>query len=292
MLTIETSSTVGSEPDCIEALVAMGFTCLESEVYAHLAKIHMATGYKIAQALTKPAANTYKALESLEKKGAIQVEEGKNRLCSAVPLNELISALDANFQTNKAALAKSFAKRARPTSAEGIYRLRSYTQVLERARAMLERCREVVIIDAFPRPLEALSADVIAALERGVTVGVLTYAPTKISGAHTVVSPVAGSTLKRWSGEWLNLVIDGVEYVHSYVDGQNHEVVEAAWTNNVQLALVYYSAVLSELMLATVEQQAKADSSLAQQIRKLRSKFMPDCLPAHADLNVMETREV
>ena len=96
------------------------------------------------------------------------------------------------------------------------------------------------------------------------------------------------SSRRRWPGEWLNLVIDGAEYVHAYIDRDNREIVQAAWTNNVQLALVYHSAVLAELTLATVEQQAKADSALVRRIHKLRKKFFPDLMPAHADLAVMD----
>ena len=277
-----------STDDCVEALVAMGFNGLESEVYAHLSQVPKATGYGIAQALTKPAANTYKALESLERKGAIQIEQGKNRTCRAIPLKELINTLDASFQANKARLTESFEKRVRPSNDGGIYRLSSYSQVLERARAMLERCRQVVIIDAFPGPLEAIRSDVAIAIERGVAVGIKTYGPTEIKGAHTVVDPAVECSRRRWPGEWLNLVIDGVEYVHAYIEGDNSDVVQAAWTDNVQLALVYHSAVLAELTLATVEQQAKADSSLVQQIRKLRTRFIPDSMPAHADLADIE----
>ena len=273
-----------SKIDCVDALVAMGFNGLEAEVYAHLSQVSMATGYKIAQALTKPAANTYKALESLEKKGAIQVEKGKNRTCRATPVKELINSLEASFQTNRATLIESFAKRAHPPSDGGIYRMRSYAQVLERTRAMLGRCRQVALIDAFPATLEAIRPDIVMALERGISVGIKTYGPTRIKGAHTAIDPEADSRRSRWPGQWLNLVIDGVEYVHAYIGGDNNEVVQAVWTDNVQLAWVYHSAVLAELTLATVEQQAKADSTLVRLIRKLRKKFLLKGLPAHADL--------
>jgi len=48
-----------------ELLVPFGFTNLESEIYVFLLGESPATGYRIAQAIGKPAANTYKAIESL-----------------------------------------------------------------------------------------------------------------------------------------------------------------------------------------------------------------------------------
>ena len=63
-----------------DALVSFGFTALESEIYVFLLSHSPATGYRVAQGINKPAANTYKALQTLQSKGAILVEESANRM--------------------------------------------------------------------------------------------------------------------------------------------------------------------------------------------------------------------
>ncbi|MDO8629132.1 MAG: helix-turn-helix domain-containing protein, partial [Phycisphaerales bacterium] len=81
-------TTTGAErprEQVIQTLVPLGFTPLEGEVYAILVAESPATGYRVAQAIGKPVANTYKAIESLERKGAIVVDDGESRLCRAVP---------------------------------------------------------------------------------------------------------------------------------------------------------------------------------------------------------------
>src|SRR5262244_1295461 len=86
----------------IDALTRLGFTALEAEVYTWLLGEPGATGYRIAQGIGKPVANTYKALESLQKKGAILVEEDESRLCRAVPPEELLTQLERGFASSRA----------------------------------------------------------------------------------------------------------------------------------------------------------------------------------------------
>ena len=69
----------------VPPLVSLGFTALAAEIYAWLPEEAPVTGYRIAQAIGKPAPNVYKAIETLETKGAVMVDEGKSRLCRPVP---------------------------------------------------------------------------------------------------------------------------------------------------------------------------------------------------------------
>jgi sugar-specific transcriptional regulator TrmB len=55
--------------NCIHTLMEFSFSGLEAEIYTFLLRDSPATGYRVAQALGKPVANTYKAIESLQNKG-------------------------------------------------------------------------------------------------------------------------------------------------------------------------------------------------------------------------------
>src|SRR5215813_11412219 len=100
--------------DATAALVELGFTALEAEIYTWLAGETSATGYRIAQGIGKPVANTYKAIESLHNKGAILIEEDENRLCRAVPAGELLRALERGFASRRDHAARALANLARP----------------------------------------------------------------------------------------------------------------------------------------------------------------------------------
>ena len=157
-----------TEPNFVQTLVAMGLTSLEAEVYGHLLLESPATGYRVAQAIGKPAANTYKALESLARKGAVLVDDGANRLCRAVPSDEWLSQLERQFQANKKQAAEALAGLSTTAYDDRIYQLTSRTQVLERCRAMLERCKHVAVMDIFP----GLVADLRDAMESAAARGV------------------------------------------------------------------------------------------------------------------------
>ena len=62
--------------DAAKLLVEFGFTDLEAEIYLFLLGSSPTTGYRVAKGIRKPAANTYKALQTLATKGAILVEDG------------------------------------------------------------------------------------------------------------------------------------------------------------------------------------------------------------------------
>jgi len=71
--------------DYTRPLKALGFTETEALIYGYLVENSPATGYRISHDIGKQPPNTYKAIASLEDKGAIIVEVGERKLCRAVP---------------------------------------------------------------------------------------------------------------------------------------------------------------------------------------------------------------
>ena len=83
--------------ESVQALQTLGFSALEASIYSFLLTESTATGYRIAQALGKPVANTYKGIQALQAKGAVLVEDGSTRLCRAVPPDELMGQMERAF---------------------------------------------------------------------------------------------------------------------------------------------------------------------------------------------------
>jgi HTH-type transcriptional regulator, sugar sensing transcriptional regulator len=264
-------SVVAESADAIAALVELGFTALEAEVYTWLLGEPAATGYRIAQGIGKPVANTYKAIESLQNKGAILVEEEENRLCRAVPADELLRALDRGFAARRAQAARSLAGMARPEGDDRVYTLRTPEQVLERARTMLAGARRVALVDAFPRALDAVGAAVVKAAARGVTAAVKAYAPARLGDAEVYVQPQAERTIARWPGEWLNLVVDGAEHLLAFLARDLGAVRQAIWSRSPYLSWVYHSALGSELVMAEVLAMA-ATAPRGDPLRKVAAR--------------------
>jgi len=258
--------------DAIQALMRLGFTALEAEAYTWLLGEPGATGYRIAKGIGKPVANTYKALESLQKKGAVLVDEDENRVCRAVPAEELLGQLERGFASHRSDAARALSRVAGAEGDDRVYTLRTAAQVMERARSMLRTSRQVVLIDAFPGALAALRPEVARAVARGVDVAVKTYRPADAGGAETFVEPDGEDVLARWSGEWLNLIVDGAEHLLAFFDAGLIQVRQAIWTGSPYLSWVYHSALAAELVMAEVQGLSRR-TGRGDRLRKLMDRF-------------------
>ena len=107
-----------SQDPLVNALCELGFTEIEALVYAFLVGSEAATGYRISHAIGKPTANTYKAIASLAQQGAVQVDEGGNRLVRAVPPDELLAGLERRSREKREA-ARAALRSTATTSSDG-----------------------------------------------------------------------------------------------------------------------------------------------------------------------------
>ncbi|MCK4464491.1 MAG: TrmB family transcriptional regulator, partial [Bacteroidales bacterium] len=197
----------------IEILTALGLNQLEAEIYTLLLSQEPMTAYKIGKLLGKPTANVYKAIDSLATKGSVIIEEGKSRVCRAIPANEFLKTLEKDFlrKTNKAAQYLSQIKTE--IYDERIYKIESINHIFHRIKKMIDDCKIIAIIDAFPKPLAEIRDNIIDAVNRGVDVYIQVYEQTDIPGAHIIVPPQSEIVLKYWASQQLNIVTDGQKYV-------------------------------------------------------------------------------
>ena len=218
--------TAMTAADGIAPLVALGFTDLEATVYAHLVTKGEATGYRIAQETGKPVANTYKAIESLERKGAALVEDGATRVVRAVEPERVLDALAKGHEAERK-LAKAALKRVAKVEEDG----RSYTvggdeQTLARARQMLAEAQGYVLLRGSSEMRAALKGDLADADGRGVDVAEI-------------------------DGEGLTLAIDGDQCLFA---------PDGIWTRNPAVARATFDGLAAEAALAEVG-EAVADGA-------------------------------
>jgi hypothetical protein len=273
--------------ECLESLAAIGFTELEAEVYVCLLGESPATGYRVAQLLGKPVANTYKALESLRNKGAVVAEDGESRLCRAVPAEELLSQLDRRFQEHRRRAGRALARLKGNPEDQRVYQLHTPVQVLERCRSMLAGCRSVAVLDAFPDTLEELRPDLEAASARGVGVAVKAYRPAQVAGVSVVVHPEGEAVLGRWPGQWLNLVVDGREHVLAFLTPDRDAVHQAVWSGSAYLSWVYHCALANEVVLgqlARLLEEGTSTRRLRDALQHYHYLFEPEDIPGYQEL--------
>lgn len=204
--------------DGIASLVALGFTDLEARVYAHLVAEGEATGYRIAQATGKPVANTYKAIESLERKGAVLVEDGSTRVVRAIDPQRVLDGMAKRHEGDRKRAQAALKRFERGEEDGRTYTVSSDVQAVERARQMLAEAEVVALLRGSAEVREAVGAEIADAEARGVDVATMT-------------------------GEGLALAVDGVQCLVA---------PEGIWTRNPAIARLVFDGLAAEVALAEV----------------------------------------
>jgi HTH-type transcriptional regulator, sugar sensing transcriptional regulator len=255
-----------SKAEFIHPLMELGFTELEAEVYSALLQESPATGYRVAQVTGRLPGNVYKALESLQSKGAIIIDEGSSRMCRAVPPSELLSMLRRRYLEAESRAAKALEDLHEVSEDNRVYQIRSYDQVLERARTMLADAKVTVAADIFPGPVQELRAEFEAAAARGATVAVKSYTRgLSLDGVLVAYNPDGESVKDRFPRDWIILIVDGMEMLIASLGRESRSVHQAFWTRSATLAYMFHCATTSELALcALADRVAQPDVTLSE----------------------------
>ncbi|MEZ5428660.1 MAG: helix-turn-helix domain-containing protein [Pyrinomonadaceae bacterium] len=239
--------------DIIKLLGGLGFTDLEAAVYAYLVENSPATAYRAAKEIGKPVANTYKAVQALYQKGAVLIDETENRLCQAVAPAEVLGKLKNSFLDRHQEAEEALARLKPSGDSEKIFSLSTSEQVFERCRSLFGEAHSIILVDAFPGIVEKLKPWLEEAAGRGIKVVLQVYRPTEINGVETVALQTAELMLKRWTGEWLIAVVDGMEYLFAFLSDDGRSVHKAIWCGSAFLALPQHSYLAHSMRACVME---------------------------------------
>jgi sugar-specific transcriptional regulator TrmB len=227
-------------------LTGIGLNELEAQVYLFLLGNRPLTAYAVARQLGKPTANTYKAIESLARRGAVLVEDGHNRQCRAVPPAEFLGHVERTFSERTRALTRSLSTFRQETYDERVYKLESIPQLFERCRNMIEGAERIISVDAFPQALGRIAPDLRAAANRGILVYIQAYAPVEIEGTFLTLVPIGSEVEKYWNSQQLNVVVDGRETLIALLSMGLSEIHQALWSNSLYLSCLMHAGTRSE----------------------------------------------
>lgn len=246
-----------------ETLVPFGFTALESDIYIFLLRESPATGYRIAQGINKPAANTYKAIQTLQSKGAILVEEGANRTCRAVPLAELMNRLQKDFESRRKDLEKQLKSIRQPAEDDRIYILRSRDQILSRVREMLSTAKTTALLKLPTFAVHAIEGDLEKCAEGGVQVSVLTSAPLAIEGVD-----VTNVSLEK--NDAVCVVTDASKTMAGSILQEGD--CEVVWTQSATLATIHFTGLSAEITLAHIAGMLASDEKRSRMVKAIENR--------------------
>ncbi|HEV8607311.1 MAG TPA: helix-turn-helix domain-containing protein [Tepidisphaeraceae bacterium] len=264
---------MNTEKQAIAMLGELGFSELEGAIYAFLLQESPATGYRIAQALNKPVANTYKGLGALAAKGAVIIDDGETRLCRAVPPLEVFGQMERVLSQRCQQAAQMLSKLKSAPEDERVYRLQSVGQVMQRARQMISSAKQVVLVSAYPAPLKEIREELETAAARGVGIVLKIYEEAQVKGAQIVMSNEATAMMEQFPAQELNLVSDAQEHLVALLDGEGSRLIQGVWSSSLFLSFVQYNGLYSEWLLTKTNSQIKMGASPETLKKTLKRSF-------------------
>lgn len=238
------------------ALHNLGLNQLEADVYVALLRAaEPQTAYRLGQTLGRPTANVYKAIAVLQEKGAVTVEEGQKRMCTAVPIDEFVGHVQREMSKLAQTARDAVAGLEVESNHARVFQIPTVSAVLERAARMLEVAEEVAVLDVFPGPLAELKDEVRAATDRGVKLFLQVYSPYRLKGAKVVQCSQADEVLDHWKSQQLNLVVDGRETLLALMNRSLSVVHQAIWSNSLYLSCMMHAGFMREHTFHTIVRQ-------------------------------------
>jgi len=273
--------------DVYDALGGLGFTRFEGEALLALQDLGVCTAYAVAKAAGLNKANTYKALESLSRKGAVDLVDDEERQWRAVSNEELIAQAGRRHQEAMARAQAALPSRKAAAPDPRVFRLGSTSAVYQRASTLIHRASAVVAVDAFPTPLATLASDLTAAAKRGCTLSVRAYAPTEIPGAHVFLAPNHEQIVDDWSGELLTVSVDGQATLIAFFDRDGQGLRDAFVTENGLLSMVLHNGVVGEALFGDLVRRVHDGEDVraaADDLIAISGELEPPSLPGRSAL--------
>ncbi len=236
----------------IPSLEALGLTNLEALAYAYLVGHPATTGYRVSKGIGKPTANVYRALESLERKGAVTTDRGSPPLFRPVPPARLFDHMERDFRERRDIAERALASLAtgEESRTEAIFSLATLEQVIGRVRIMLAAARRVVLIDAAPATLTPLADAVADARARGARTLVLARGAPGSDHPDTAALPVPG---RAPGAAGLRASADAREALIASISPDGASLRDAVWTRAPSVARTLHDALANELFFSEVE---------------------------------------
>jgi sugar-specific transcriptional regulator TrmB len=257
------------QEQCVEDIIELGFSRVEAEVFVFLVQRTSATGYEIAKALGRPNSNIYRALDTLQSKGAVLVDDGEKRLYRAVAIEELAGQITCRIEERGQRAVTNISALSDRESDDRIYTLTAIDQMYARCRRMLETGREVAFLDLSPLPVRVLRPAIEAAAARGVRIAVQVYEPVEIPGVEVVLHPRAAQIREHLPLQAIIVIVDGVQCLLGASDDRGQHLYSCLWTESVFLSYVLMGYVHSEFTLNHITPGMLRDAPTAE----LRESF-------------------
>ncbi|MBN2790195.1 MAG: hypothetical protein JXR69_08390 [Candidatus Delongbacteria bacterium] len=225
----------------------IGLNDLETTIYIWLLEHRKSTGYKIASQINKPVANTYKALGSLEIKGAVISDKSSGKAYfDTVPIEQFLNKMENEFANTRKNIIDEVKKLDVEQESGGIYELKSVEMVYGKAFSMIKSAEKLLLIDCFPIPMQKIKGHIKKAGKRKIDVYLKNYCAEKIDNINQIMSKNTEIPIESISGQWMMVLKDTEESLIAMFNQDGTELKHCIWTTNKFLSFVLFNGSIYE----------------------------------------------
>ena len=259
-----------------QILIELGLSSIESDIYIVLFQQSGLTGYKIASLISKPVANTYKALNHLVTKGLVVFSEADgSKAYSAIDFNEYTDRLENEFQHKKNTAMKRLRGLKVVSKNFGSFNLSEKAQVYEKAKSLIKSAAEILLIDIFPIPLKELK-QVLEEKDKDdrVDCRIKIYSDEDLECRNKTVSYNGEEIVRDWIGNWLIICKDSQEVLIASFSKDSDELMHAIWSTDPFICFTIYNGMANEFMLIDIlSHQHKYNSIDSKTIGQIGNRY-------------------
>ena len=240
----------------------LGLSELEANIYIWLLENKRSTGYKIAGQIGKPVANTYKALKSLQQKGAVVSDDSKGTTYfDTIPIEEFLNKLENEFKQKREQIIEEVDKLEVQQEPIGIYEIKSKDLVFEKAANMIRSTENAILIDGFPAPMKTIKQYLSAERAEDINVYVKNYSGDNIDNVHQLKANFDDLPISELNGQWLVVLKDTKESLIAFFNKDGSELIHCIWTRDPFISFVLFNGSLYEFNFTEVYDQIKSNNS-------------------------------
>ncbi len=258
--------------DLLTDLNAIGFTEYEAKVYLALLRDHPATGYQLSKQAGIPRSMVYEALGRLDKRGAVlKTEEAKATLYRPMPPDALLDRLTDDHTRLIAGLRHGLDALYNARDEGHLWTFAGEEAVLGYARDMLAHAQEEAMLVLTGSNLRALHDDIVAAYERGVSIGALLTGSDHLEVGEVSHHPPLESELHKLADS-LVVVVDEQEVLIANSQPSDYTATVTTNSNMVQIGRqfvwmeLFTHRILTQLGPDLLDRLAPRDRSVFESI--------------------------
>lgn len=132
--------------EIIKELESMGFSKLEAASYVLMVQKGEMTGYQIAKLLNVSRASIYPVLDSLYKKGIVNLIPGDTNIYSAEPPDIVIEKLKTNYIKSAENAKNKLASISKDSPKDRFINIEGYDNVIEKTRELILSAEKEILI--------------------------------------------------------------------------------------------------------------------------------------------------